>query len=183
MESDLIEHLYSLCQRMVCLYSLLGVLWSHVLYLSLWVILNLFLGVVRGYVLVSLISCSCPVSPAPLTVVVLIPDLGAWGRDIITPSRCILEKSQRILSLVLVSPKKVLPSAAVPPLSRNIFPLHYLSYAQNLLLIQSFPHPQGCYIKIRNLLFIDLLTLGPLLLWVGLNYYWCICFVLVGETV
>ena len=34
-ENDLRKHWYSLCQRMFCLYSLLGVLWYHVLYLSL----------------------------------------------------------------------------------------------------------------------------------------------------
>ena len=34
-ESDLRKHWYYLCQRMFCLYTLLGVLWCHVLYLIL----------------------------------------------------------------------------------------------------------------------------------------------------
>ena len=34
-ETDLRKHCYSLCQRMFCLCCLLGVLWCHVLYLSL----------------------------------------------------------------------------------------------------------------------------------------------------
>ena len=34
-ETDLRKHRYDLCQRMFCLRSLLGVLWWHVLYLSL----------------------------------------------------------------------------------------------------------------------------------------------------
>jgi len=40
---------------MFCLCSLLGVLWCHVLHLSLQALLNLFLCMVWGYVLVSLI--------------------------------------------------------------------------------------------------------------------------------
>ena len=34
-EMDLRKHWYNLCQRMFCLYFLLGVLWYHVLHLSL----------------------------------------------------------------------------------------------------------------------------------------------------
>ena len=34
-ETDLRKHWYDLCQRIFCLWSLIGVLWCHVLYLSL----------------------------------------------------------------------------------------------------------------------------------------------------
>uniref|UniRef100_A0A8D1BGZ9 Uncharacterized protein n=2 Tax=Sus scrofa TaxID=9823 RepID=A0A8D1BGZ9_PIG len=34
-ETDLIKHLYNLCQRMFCLCSLLGVLWCHVSHVGL----------------------------------------------------------------------------------------------------------------------------------------------------
>ena len=42
-ETDLRKYCYNLCQRMFCLYSLLGVLWYYVLLLGLQTILSLFL--------------------------------------------------------------------------------------------------------------------------------------------
>ena len=45
-ETDLRKHLYDLCQRMFCLWSLLGVWWCPVVYLSLSAILSLFLCMV-----------------------------------------------------------------------------------------------------------------------------------------
>ena len=53
--TDLRKHCYNLCQRMFCLCSLLGVLWCPVLYLTLKTILSLFLCIVWGSVLTSLI--------------------------------------------------------------------------------------------------------------------------------
>ena len=46
---------YELCQRMFFLCSLLGVLRCHILYLSIQAVLSLFLCMVWGYVLTSLI--------------------------------------------------------------------------------------------------------------------------------
>ena len=54
-ETDLRKHWYNLCQRMFCLCCPLGVLWCHVLCLSLEAILSLFLCMVGGSVLTSLI--------------------------------------------------------------------------------------------------------------------------------
>ena len=55
LETDLVKHLYNLCQRMFCPCSFLGVSWCHVLCLNLEAILSLFLWMVWGCVLVSLI--------------------------------------------------------------------------------------------------------------------------------
>ena len=54
-EIDLRKQWYDLCQRMFCLCFLLGVLWCHALYLGLLAILSLFLCMVSGCVLTSLI--------------------------------------------------------------------------------------------------------------------------------
>ena len=50
-----------------------------------------------------------------------------------------------------------------------VFALYYLSETQNLLFTHSSLHPQGCCIRIRNSLFIDVLIHGSLLLRVGLK--------------
>ena len=53
-ETDLRKYCYNLCQRMFCLYSLLGVLWYDVLLLGLQTILSLFLYMMWRNVLISL---------------------------------------------------------------------------------------------------------------------------------
>ena len=53
-ETELRKPFYDLCQRIFCLCFPLGVLWYHILYLSLQAILNLFLCMVWGSVLTSL---------------------------------------------------------------------------------------------------------------------------------
>lgn len=102
---------------------------------------------------------------------VLMPGLGAGGQRIASPSRCSLEKCKRIRSVVIVSPKQeVLTSTATHLWAGRHLSLLFLVLACSSLT--RLTHPQSCYIKIRNLVYIDLLTLGRLLLWVGLNYYW-----------
>ena len=66
MEIDIRKYWYNSCLRMFYLFYLVGVLWCHVLYVTLQGILNLFLCLLWGSVLTSLIYMCCSAFPISL---------------------------------------------------------------------------------------------------------------------